>query len=251
MSSGFTKVFSALALLSLLVGCKEDKKSEAEKNALLTIATSADYPPFEYYKDGEIVGFEIDLIKAIAKELKRDVKFQDLPFDSIIGSLQAKRIDLAISGISATIEREKVVDFTTHYNTSRTVLITDDASINSMNDLNDKTVGVQMGSTYEPCMKEWLPKVKGMQIQSLTKVPDLIQNLKVKRIAGIALGITEANAIMNEIKGLKMIEVPDTEISYAIALPKGSDLTVKINEVIEKMKKDGSLKSIQDKWLKG
>jgi polar amino acid transport system substrate-binding protein len=48
-----------------------------------------------------------------------------------------------------------------------------------------------------------------------------------------------------------MIVVPDTEISYAIALPKGSQLTAKINEVIEKMKKDGTLKTLQDKWLKG
>ena len=249
MISRFSNFFYALAILSTLVGCKDEKK--ADKDSTLTVATSADYPPFEYYKDSQIVGFEIDLMRAIAKELKHEVTFQDLPFDSIIGSLQAKRIDLAISGISATEERAKVVDFTTHYNTSRTVLITDDATISSMSDLKDKTVGVQMGSTYEPCMKEWQSKVEGMQIQSLTKVPDLIQNLKVKRIAGIAMGVNEANAIMNEVKGLKMIEVPGTEISYAIALPKGSELTSKINEVIERMRKDGSLAAIQDKWLKG
>lgn len=251
MTSSFTKFFSTLALLSLLIGCKDNKKTETGKNAPLIVATSADYPPFEYYKDGKIIGFEIDLMNAIAKELKRDVTFQDLPFDNILGALQSKRVDLAISGISATVERAKVVDFTTHYNTSKTVLITDDATINNMNDLKGKTVGVQMGSTYESCMKEWMHKITDMKVQSLTKVPDLIQNLKTKRIAGISLGITEANAIMNEVKGLKMIEVPDTEVSYAIALPKGSALVASVNQVIQKMQKDGSLKALQEKWLKG
>lgn len=251
MTSGFTKIFSALALLSLLIGCKDDKKPEAGKNAPLTVATSADYPPFEYYKDGKIVGFEIDLMNAIGKELKREVTFQDLPFESILGALQSKRVDLSISCLSATPERAKVVDFSVHYNTSKTVLITDDVSIKSMNDLKGKTVGVQLGSTNEICLKEWLPKVAGMKIQSLSKVPDLIQNLKVKRIVGIVLGETEAYAVMNEVKGLQMIEIPNTDFSSAIAFPKGSALVASVNEVIQKMQKDGSLKALQDKWLKG
>ena len=251
MTSGFTKVFSALALLSLLIGCKDDKKPEAGKNAPLTVAVSADYPPFEYYKDGKIVGFDIDLMNAIGKELKRDVTFQDLPFESILGALQSKRVDLSISCLSATPERAKVIDFSVHYNTSKTVLITDDVSIKSMDDLKGKTVGVQLGSTNEICLKEWLPKVAGMKIQSLSKVPDLIQNLKVKRIVGIVLGETEAYAVMNEVKGLQMVEIPNTEFSSAIAFPKGSTLVASVNEVIQKMQKDGSLKVLQDKWLKG
>ncbi|MES2253314.1 MAG: ABC transporter substrate-binding protein [Pseudomonadota bacterium] len=249
MSSVFSKFFCITALLSLLVGCKDEKSSD--KDAALTVAVSADYPPFEYYKDGEMVGFEIDLMRAIAKELKREVKFQDLPFESIIGGLQSKRVDLAISCLSSTEERAKVIDFSVHYNTSKTVLITDDASINNMDDLKGKTVGVQLGSTNEICLKEWLPKVQGMQIQSLSKVPDLIQNLKVKRIVGIVLGETEAHTVMNEIKGLKMIEIPETEFSSAIAFPKGSALVAPVNEIIHKMQNDGSLKALQDKWLKG
>ncbi|MES2607721.1 MAG: ABC transporter substrate-binding protein [Pseudomonadota bacterium] len=251
MTISFVKFFSALALVSFLVGCKDDKKPETGKNGPLTVAVSADYPPFEFHKDGKIVGFEIDLMNAIAKELKREVTFQDLPFESILGALQSKRVDLSISCLSATVERAKVVDFSVHYNTSKTVLITDDTTIKSMDDLKDKTVGVQLGSTNEICLKEWLPKVSGMQIQSLSKVPDLIQNLKVKRIVGIVLGETEAHAVMNEVKGLNMIEIPDTEFSSAIAFPKGSTLVTSVNEAIQKMQKDGSLKALQDKWLKG
>lgn len=251
MTTGFTKILSALALVSLLIGCKDDKKTEAGKNGPLTVATSADYPPFEYYKDGKIVGFEIDLMNAIGKELKRDVTFQDLPFESILGALQSKRVDLSISCLSATPERAKVVDFSVHYNTSKTVLITDDVSIKSMNDLKGKTVGVQLGSTNEICLKEWLPKVAGMKMQSLSKIPDLIQNLKVKRIVGIVLGETEAYAVMNEVKGLQMIDIPNTEFSSAIAFPKGSALVASVNQAIQKMQTDGSLQALQDKWLRG
>ncbi len=233
--------------LIVVMGCKEEKE---DQNPPLIVATSADYPPFEYYSDTEIVGFEIDLIKAIAAELKRDVKIQDLSFDSILGALQSKRVDLSISGISATPEREKVVDFSIHYNSSRTVVVTSDPSIKEMADFKNKAIGVQMGSTYESCMRDWQTKITEMHIQSLTKVPDLIQSLKVGRIAGIALGLTEAKALVAEIKNLKMIDIPDTEVSYAIALPKGSLLTKEINLVIEKFKKDGTLESIQNKWFK-
>jgi len=249
MSALVLKFCFVLAMLPLLVGCKDDKKSG--QDSVLTVAVSADYPPFEFYKDGETVGFEIDLMRAIAKELKREVTFQDLPFESILGGLQSKRVDLSISCLSATTDRAKVVDFSVHYNTSKTVLITDDTAIKCMDDLKDKTVGVQLGSTNEICLKEWLPKVKGMQIQSLSKVPDLIQNLKAKRIAGIVLGETEAHAVINEVKGLKMIEIPETEFSSAIAFPKGSALVASVNGIIQKMQSDGSLKALQDKWLKG
>jgi polar amino acid transport system substrate-binding protein len=247
MNPFFQKFICACVLVFATIGCKDEKKDDG--TSPIVVATSADYPPFEYFKDTEIVGFEIDLMRAIAAELKREVKFQDLNFDSILGALQSKRVDLAISAISATPERQKVVDFTIHYNSSRTVLITNDPSFSTIDNLKGKTVGVQMGSTYESSMREVQSKIQDLKIQSLTKIPDLIQSLKTNRIAAIALGINEANTIMKEINSLKMIDLPDTEISYAIALPKGSELTSQINAIIEKMKKNGSLAAIQDKWF--
>jgi ABC-type amino acid transport substrate-binding protein len=252
MTQRFCTIFSFLICLLLLSGCKEDKNSAKEtKNTVITVVTSADYPPFEYYINSEMVGFEIDLMKAIAKELKRDVVFQDVPFESIIGSLQSARADLAISGLSATEDRKKFVDFSAHYNESKTVILTDDSSIKTTHDLKGKMIGVQMGTTYETNLKEWQQKVENLQIQSLSKVPDLIQNFKAKRIVGIMLGIGEAKAILEQIKELRIVDVPDTDVFYAIAFPKGSPLLASVNAAIEKLKANGTMKVLQDKWLKG
>ncbi len=252
MTQRFCTILSFLICLLLLSGCKEDKNSAKEtKDTVITVVTSADYPPFEYYINSEMVGFEIDLMKAIAKELKRDVIFQDVPFESIIGSLQSARADLAISGLSATEDRKKFVDFSAHYNESKTVILTDDSSIKTIHDLKGKMIGVQMGTTYETNLKEWQQKVENLQIQSLSKVPDLIQNFKAKRIVGIMLGIGEAKAILEQIKGLRIVDVPDTDVFYAIAFPKGSPLLASVNAAIEKLKANGTMKVLQDKWLKG
>ena len=99
------RILASLFVCLALFGCKEKKENH------LTIATSADYPPLEFFKDGEIVGMEIDLIRAIAKELNYSTTIKDMSFDSIIGALQTERVDLAISGISATSERKEKVDF--------------------------------------------------------------------------------------------------------------------------------------------
>jgi polar amino acid transport system substrate-binding protein len=246
----FKVVFSAFLMSSLfmLSGCNEDKKTNA-----IVVATSADYPPFEYYVDGKMTGFEIELMRMIGEELKLEVTFQDLPFDSIIGALQSKRVDAAITAMSATEERAKKIDFAKAHFHSRTVLLVDDqSSIKSIEDLKGHVVGVQMGSTYETSLKnDWLPKLEGTKIQSLTKVPDLIQDYKSKRITAIMLGVTEAEAIVKELKDLRIVEVPGTDVEYSIALPKDSELRSKINDALAKIREDGRLKTLEEKWMKG
>ncbi len=243
----FMKKILALFLVSLsLIAC-DDKKDENT----LVVATSADYPPFEFYKDGQIVGFEMDLIRAIAKEMNKEIVIKDMSFDSLIGGLQSGRIDIAISAISETPDRKEKVDFTIPYHRDSTVMLVGKTSpITKPENLTGKSVGAQMGSTHEKRIKEeWQPTIPNLSLRSLSKVPDLIQDYKSGRLDAIVLGATEAESIIKTHPEMKIVPLPGTEAISAIALPKGSPLTEPINNILKKWETDGSLKKIQDIWF--
>lgn len=236
------KIFVSLVAL-LLIGCKEDGSS-------IVVGTSADYPPYMFYKNGEIVGFEKEVMDAIARELKLQVSYKDLSFDSLIGGLQSKRIDLAISAITSTPERAKQVDFSKSYHHITTALVVaKNSKIKNIHDLKGTTVGVQSGSTHEKTVNEkWNKKEKIISVRSLAKVPDLVQDLKTKRIEAVVLGTTESHFIVKTYPEFKVIELPTVKESFSIAMPKGSSLLPKINSILEKWMKNGELKGMFKKW---
>jgi polar amino acid transport system substrate-binding protein len=120
----------------LFIGCKEPKPVNQ-----LIVGTSADYPPFEFYQNGSITGFEIELVRKIAKELHKDCVINDLPFESLLGALQSKRLDIAASGFSETPERLQKVYFSIPYHESSTVMIVNkDSSIMRPEDLQEGMV---------------------------------------------------------------------------------------------------------------
>jgi len=240
------KIVVTLFLGLFLWACEDKKENQ------LIVATSADYPPFEFFKDGEIVGFEADLIRAIASEMKTSILLKDMSFDTIIGALQTGRIDLAISAISSTPERAEKTDFSIPYHKSMTViLVSSDSPLTKIEDLSGKTIGVQMGTTYEQTIKkEWQKVIPGIGLRSLSKIPDLIQDFKSGRLDAIVLGIGEGKTIVKFHPDFKLIPLPQTEVFYAVALPKNSPLTDKINGIIKKFQEDGTLKKLEEKWMK-
>ncbi len=254
MKSKIWTVF--LAAFLTLSGCKEDKPAENNNNAdasKLNVVMSIDYAPFEFYKNGQIIGFDVDFINKIGEKLGRTIVIKDSPFESLIAALQSNTADLVISALSATDERKKSVDFSVSYAMSQSVIVTADPKCKSVEDFKGKKVGVQLGSSYEPFVKEWIAKTEGLSYEALSRVPDLVQNLKSERISGIVMGIHEAKTLLAQVTNLKnplhIIEIPDTRIDYAIALPKNSPLKKKVDDAIEQMREDGTLLALTNKWF--
>lgn len=241
-----------IASLFLLTACKEDTTKTNNDLPKLTVGTSADNPPFEFLQEGKIVGFDIALMEEVAKELKMQLDIKDMNFDGILGSLTSGRIDAAISCIYSSEERRKSVDFTNgYYDATKSMVCLKDSPIKSEDDLENQTIGVQSGSSHEVYANGDLKKkIPTVQIKSLPRIPDLIQDLKSNRIACIMIGTKEAQALTTEIPGLKSIILEDTKEEFAIALPKGSALTEKINAVLVTLKKNGVMDKLQNQWLK-
>lgn len=247
-----TRILCALACVCILLfpqfpWGKEGGKAAAEGSTLI-MGTSPDYPPYEDVdakNTGEIVGLDIDIAKAITEKLGYKLEVRSMDFNGLIAALQTGRVDFVMSGMSVTDERKQSVDFSDIYYSARnTIVSAEDHPFSSMEELQGKRVGVQLGSTQEIALK-------GLDatITRLNKIPDLIQELKSGRIDAAIVEDAVALEYAASNSGLSVQYLPPSGDGYAIALPKGSALTASFNEQLMAMKESGELDEIVGKWF--
>mgnify|MGYP001439170615 CR=1 FL=1 len=256
-----------LVLSSLLVACGDskevssDENSEVESSILegiknkgkLIVGTSADYPPFEFHKmingKDEIVGFDIEIAKYIADQLGVELEIKDMDFDKLLGGLSTGMLDVVIAGMNATPERQEEANFTdVYYKANHSVLIhkEDADKITTMEDLKGKSIGVQIGTVQENMAKT---SIENADVLSLTTNPEIIMNLKTRKIDCAIMEDLVAKSFAKENDDLMVVESisidPGGE-GVAIALKKGNDeLTEKLNEILA----DAKSKGLLDKWF--
>lgn len=244
----FSKLVGLVVTVCAFLTACEEKKTGNERT--LTVGVSADYAPFEFFKDGKMVGFDIDLMNEIGKRLNKEINFKDMSFDAILGSLSTNRIDAAISSITPTNQRRKSVDFSNEYIKSKRILVCKaTSSIESASDLASETIGVQSGSEHETYANSTLTEDVNVKVKSLTKVPDLIQDMEIGNVSCLILGIAEAEAIKESRPNIKLINLPGEVQGFSIAFPKGSPLKDQVNEILAAMEADKSLDALKERWL--
>ena len=224
-----------------------------QKKGKIIMGTSADYPPFETHMmiDGEdqIVGFDIELGKYIAEELGVELEIKDMDFDKLLGGLSTGMLDIVIAGMNPDPEREEEANFTDiYYEAAHAVIIhKDDADkISTVEDLNGKSIGVQIGTTQEAIAQE---EMEGAEVLSLKSNPDVVMNLKTKKIdcaimeAPVAKSFADANDDLMVVEGISLDAGAE---GVAIAVKKGNDqLTEKLNDIIATVISEG----LMEKWV--
>ncbi len=230
-------------------GQEKDQLAAIKKSGVLKVATSADYAPFEFHTmvDGKdkIVGSDIDLAKAIAKELGVKAEVSDMNFNTVLASLKEGKADLAISAISATDERKQQFDFTdNYYNPPQVVIINkkNKEIYRNANDLKDKNVGAQKGSIQEELVKTQL---KGAKLVTIDKVPNMIVEVNQGSLAATVVEKTIAESYIAQNPDLMIADIslePDPNEAFAIALPKeSSQLQKELNQIIKKLNDEGKI----------
>lgn len=234
-------------------GTSDDNASGSDKKKVLTMGTSADFPPFETIdeKTGDYIGFDIDLAKKIADELGYELKIENMDFGGLISALQSDRLDFIISGMSATEERKKSVDFSVEYHKSGEMFVTlKDSDIKALEDLDGKTVGVQLGTIQEEGAKKIKEEtLKNLEISALNKAPELIQELKAGRIDAVYLDKTVAVGFIDSQDLVGFDDPTEASPGMAIAFSKGDKLVEEFNKVIEEMKQNGELEELEKQWM--
>lgn len=235
-------------------GSSEDTKGkDTEEKKVLTMGTSADYPPFESIDatSGDYIGFDIELTKQIADKLGYELKISNLDFDGLVSALQSKRVDFVASAMNATEERKENVDFSSEYLEATSKFVTlKDSDIKSLEDLDGKKLGVQLGSIQDEGAKKLKEtQLKNLELTTLNKVPDLIQELKAGRIDAVYVDEAVALEYMEQLDLAGFEDPTASSPGFAIAFPKDSELVEKFNQVLEEMKTNGDIEKLQKEWL--
>ena len=217
----------------------------------ITVGTSPDYPPFENLEGNDIVGFEVDLVNAVAEKLGVKVEYKSMNFDSIIAAVEAgTQIDLGMSGFTITPERAKTIDFTTSFYTDDLGIATlKDGQFTSEDSLAAKGVkiAVQSGTTGESAMKENYPDA---EVTPFTSSNDIFAALSAGKVDAACTNISVVNAMLVEsYTDCAVIKKISSGEDYGLVVAKGNPvLTEKINAALAELAKDGTVDKLLEKW---
>ncbi len=224
-------------------------------DGVLTMATNAQFPPYEYYEGEKIVGIDAEIVAAIAEKLGLDYVIEDMEFDSIITSVQTGKADIGLAGMTVTDERKEAVNFTESYATGKQVIIvTEDSAITSVDDLfaegASHVIGVQRNTTGD-LYTTWDLEDAGLAtIDRYSKGAEAVQALKTGKVDCVVIDNEPAKAFVAEVDGLKILETEYIEEQYAAAMNKDNEaLYEAVNDALKELIADGTVQSIIDKYI--
>ena len=235
----------ALTMILALAACGSSNGGDAASDgkAVVTVATSPDFPPFESLDGSEVVGIEVDILQAIAGKLGVELKLEQMDFDSVIPGDQAGKFDIGMSGITITEDRQKNCDFTQPYFlASQAIVVTPDSDITCKADLTGKTISVQTGTTAEDyCMEN------GYDVLAFAANNDAAAALTSGKAAAWVVD-NEVAVVLAAQQGLVVLDEAMTSEPYAFAFAKGSDLTAQFDGALSELLADGTVEQIFENY---
>lgn len=219
------------------------------------VATEGTFPPFEFYNSqtGEVQGFEVDLVKAMAQKMGKDLKLETLGFDAIIPGILSGTLDTGAAGFSITPERGKRVLFSLpFYKSGLTILVpkANNAGIADFKDLEGKRISVQIGTTSQTFAK----KIPGAKVTTFASAGEAVLNM----IAGNADAVindkpvtdymlVQSKSIADQTTHLKPIATADL---FAMVFAKNnSELKAEADKALKALKADGTFNKLHEKWF--
>ncbi|MCP8617879.1 transporter substrate-binding domain-containing protein [Salirhabdus salicampi] len=215
-----------------------------------SVATDANFQPFEYKNPdtGEMEGFDIDLMRAIAEEAGFNVEFETMEFDGLLASMRTGKNDIGIAGISITEERKEYIDFSDKYYDSGLILaVPVDSDVQSIEDVDGLKVGARQGSTSNDYLKE----NTDAEVSAYPEIVTAYMDLQRGRLDAVLYDLPNVQYYIKENASDELKTVGDVLEGqpYGIATPKGSDLVGPINEALATLKENGKYAEIYEKWF--
>ncbi|MGB9150842.1 MAG: ABC transporter substrate-binding protein [Burkholderiales bacterium] len=239
-----------IGMAAVLAACSGSGRDidAIKKSGTLQVATEGAFPPFNYFKDNVLTGFEIDIAEALAKKLGVKVQWTTLGFDVQIPALAQDRFDFAIASFAITPERAKAVDFTDPHYCSGGQIVTKIGGAKTAAELKGKTVAVQIGTTYADAVK----KVSDLkEVKTFPKDTDAQQNLLSDRVDAWvtdkfqALEVTQKNPALK----LQLGDLLYTEKIAIIVKKDNKSVRDALNKALAEIMADGTYKAISEKYF--
>lgn len=250
------KILSLFVVMLMCLSFAGCSSKETETKQTLVMATEATFQPYEYYDGDEIVGIDVEIAKAIAKKLGKELEVVDVEFDSIIPGVQAGKYDFGAAGMTVTEERMNEVNFTDSYATGvQVIIVKEDSEIKTIANVTDGTiknllVGTQAGTTGFLYSTWDIEEVGLGTVKSFQKTTDAAQALENGQIDCIMLDNEPAKAIVANNGGLKILDSEYLSEDYAIAVGKeNTELLNQMNAALKELIADGTVQNIIDKYI--
>ena len=252
---------SSVALMAALSACGGSASGESGDalskvdlvfDGALTVCTDTPYAPFEYEEKGKPTGFDIDLVRKVADSLDVDLDVIDSSFDDITSgqSLNADVCDLAISAMTITGERARVLDFSSPYFDAKQALITPRGSgLDQITELDGKRVGVQKDTTGETYLSDFAPE--GTIVNAYDDAAGLQAALEAGELDAAMLDNTVSGQFVSDNPRLRLAREFDTGEQYGMAVKKDGNIPLlrRINGTLADLREDGSYDKIYAKYF--
>ncbi len=258
----FSVLFFTLVIALGSLSCKKQNTASARDTSLddlvsrgvFVLGLDDSFPPLGFRNaDGEIVGYDIDLAKEVAKRLGVDFKAQPIDWGAKEMELNTGKIDCIWNGFTMTKEREEALAFTKPYLKNAQVLVVrNDSGVTSLKDMAGKTIALQSGSSAQEAVdgnKEFSSSLKEQVL--LKDNVTALNDLDIRGVDGVVMDSVVANySIAATGKPFTVIDEALSYESYGIAFRKGSAaLRDKVQSILEDMQKDGTVTAVSEKWF--
>ena len=240
-----------VAVLAATLACacgKKESTGMTVNDGVLTMATNAYFPPYEYYEGEEIVGIDAEIAKAVADKLGLELKIEDMEFDSIITAVQTGKADIGLAGMTVTDERKQSVNFSDTYATGiQVVIVTEDSYITSVDDLEGKKIGVQLSTTGDIYASDDYGEEF---VEQYNKGADAVMALTQGKVDAVIIDNEPAKSFVAANEGLKILDTEYVTEDYAACINKeNTELLDAVNGALAELKEDGTLQGILDKYI--
>ncbi len=244
----------SFALFLSACGTSTDKSEGDTESKKLRVVTDAAYAPFEYMDKGEIVGFDVDFLKAVAKEAGYEYELVHVAFEPLLLEVKDKTADIGISAITINDERKQTYDFSVPYFLSTNkILVPEGSDIKNAADLKDKVVAVQSSTTGQEAVEKLLGK-NNKNIKKFENTNLAIMELTSNGADAVVADNTVVEEYAKNNPDKKLIVIEDKGSFepeyYGLAFPKDSKLKADFDKAINTLYDNGTYAKIYQEWFK-
>ncbi|MBS3766287.1 transporter substrate-binding domain-containing protein [Candidatus Bipolaricaulota bacterium] len=237
-------------LLTLVIGVGV----QGQEKDVYRVGVDANFPPWTYVEKGEYQGFDVEIIRAIAEEQDLDIEIIDMPWETIVSALGSGKIDILVSGLSITCERDEQIDYSQPYwSVNQAILVDQDSDLNAITAMSmGNEVGAQRGTTgYMWVQDELVDQGVDVSLNAYEDYVMAVEDLTTGRLDTVLADTTTAKNFVKEGRSVKVIGTVSTGEQYAYAVTEGDpyNLLPKINEGMKQVFETGEWMEIFNKYL--
>lgn len=245
---------SIMLFVIFLSGCNKEKKPTLEDNKIV-VGTNAEYEPFEYIdSNGELTGFDVELVEAIGNQIGCEIEWIDMNFDSLIGSMEAGNVEMIAAAVGPSEERKRSCDFSdVYYSGYQSILVNKTSTITTLEDLKGTKIAVLEGSLSDLIASgenQSYGTIEGAKVKRFKNATQVVQELENGAVDAVLIDTIIAQRFTADRESLMQYQIDSSSEDTVFCFKKGDSEAIEIvNEALDELVEDGTYDKIYQKYF--